>query len=80
MTWPGLTKDVQLHCKKCKLCQIHKKNRKQYGKLPAKLAEATPWEIVCLDLVGPWSVKTPSGVKKVRAITAIDPATGWFEI
>ena len=80
MTWPGLTKDVQAHCKKCKLCQIHKKNRKQYGKLPAKVAEATPWQIVCIDLVGPWSVKTPSGIKKLSAFTAIDPATSWFEI
>jgi hypothetical protein len=49
MIWPGLTKEVQSHCKKCKLCQLHKKNRKQYGKLPAKIAEATPWEIVCID-------------------------------
>jgi putative effector of murein hydrolase LrgA (UPF0299 family) len=31
---------------------------------------------VCVYLVGPWSVKTPSGVKKLRAFTAIDTATG----
>jgi hypothetical protein len=80
MTCPDLAKYIQLHCNKCNLCQIHKKNCKQYGKIPAKLAEATPWEIVCVDLVGPWSIKTPSGVKKLRAFTAIDPATGWFEI
>jgi hypothetical protein len=49
--WPGLAKDVQAHCKKCNVCQIHKKNRKQYGKIPAKLAKARPWEIVCVDLV-----------------------------
>jgi hypothetical protein len=35
---------------------------------------------VCADLVGPWSVKTPSEIKKLKAVTAIDPATGWFEI
>jgi hypothetical protein len=45
-----------------------------------KVAETTPWEIVCVDLVGPWSVKTPSGTKKLQAFTAIDPATGWFEM
>jgi hypothetical protein len=63
MTWPGLTRNVQTHCKTCKLCQFNKKTRKQYGKLPVKTAEATPWEIVQVDLIGPWKVKTPSGVK-----------------
>jgi hypothetical protein len=44
------------------------------------VAETTPWEIVCVDLVGPWSIKTLSGTKKPKAFTTIDPATGWFEI
>jgi hypothetical protein len=45
MTWPGLTRNVQSFCKTCKLYQF-KKTRKQYGKIPVKMAEATPWEIV----------------------------------
>jgi hypothetical protein len=69
MMWPGLTTYVHLHCKKCKLCQMHMKNRKPDGKLPTKMAETTPWEIVCVDLVGPWSIQTPSGVKKLTAFT-----------
>jgi hypothetical protein len=60
--WPGSTWNVQRHCKTCKLCQFNKKTSKQYGKLPVKVAEATPWEIVQVDLIGPWKVKTPSGV------------------
>jgi hypothetical protein len=44
------------------------------------MAEATPWEIVQLDLIGPWKVKTPSGVKTLRCSTAIYPATSWPEI
>jgi hypothetical protein len=43
------------------------------------MAEATPWEIVQVDLIGPWKVKTPSGVKTIRCFTAIDPATSWPE-
>jgi hypothetical protein len=39
-----------------------------------------PWDISRVDLVGPWSVKTPSGVKNLRAFTTIDIGTGWFEI
>jgi hypothetical protein len=44
------------------------------------MSGTTPWKKVCVDLVGPWSVKTPSGVKKLNAFTAIYPPTGWFEI
>jgi hypothetical protein len=66
MTWPGLTRNVQSHYKTCKLCQFSKKTRKQYGKLPVKMAEARPWEIVQVNLIGPWKVKTPSGVKTLR--------------
>jgi hypothetical protein len=71
---------VQSHCKTCRLCQFNKKTRKQYGKIPVKMAEATPWGIVQVDLIGPWKVKTPSGVKTLRCFTAIDPATSWPEI
>jgi hypothetical protein len=42
MMWPGSTRNVQSFCKTCKLCQFNKKIRKQYGKLPVKVAEATP--------------------------------------
>jgi IS30 family transposase len=44
------------------------------------VAEATPWEIVQVDLIGPWKVKTPSGVTNIRCCTAIDRATSWPEI
>jgi hypothetical protein len=77
MMWTGLTRNVQSYCKTCKLCQFNLKKRKQYGKLPVKVAEETPWEIVQVDLIGPWKVKNPSGVKTLRCFTAIDPATSW---
>jgi hypothetical protein len=80
MTCPRLTRNVQSHCKTCNLCQFNKKTRQQYGKLPVKMAEATPWEIVQVDLIGPWKVKTPSGTKTLRCFTGIDPATSWPEI
>jgi hypothetical protein len=75
MTWPGLTRNVQSFYKTCKLCQFNKKTRKKYGKIHVKMAEARPWEIVQVALIGPWKVKTPSGVKNLRCFTAIDPAT-----
>jgi hypothetical protein len=32
------------------------------------MAEATTWEIVQVDLIGTWKVKTPSGVKLQDAL------------
>jgi hypothetical protein len=61
---------------------MNKKTRKQYGKLPVKWAGSlsTPWKIVQVYLVGPWAVKTPSDIKKLRVFTAMDPAMSSFEI
>jgi hypothetical protein len=32
MTWPGLTRNVQSHCKTCKLCQFNKKQENSMAK------------------------------------------------
>ena len=48
-----------------------------------KTAEpAIPWNRVNVDLVGPYSVKIQGTRRKIqlRAMTMIDPATGWFEV
>jgi hypothetical protein len=82
MTWPGLTQDVE-HCILCSTCQIYqmtKKDRRKYGLLPPKIAESDPWVMVCLDLVGPFTMGTPAKTHSLLALTMIDPATGWFEI
>ena len=80
-TWPGLRNDVQKYVKTCHLCQLNKKVRPSYGKLPAKEAEESePWDRVNIDMIGPFTVKTPTRKLKLRAITMIDPATGWFEV
>ncbi len=51
------------------------------GKLPAKEAEAQPWDKLCVDLIGPYTIKR-KGKKdlKLHCLTMIDPATSWFEI
>jgi hypothetical protein len=69
MMRPRLTKNLQSHYKTCKLCQFNKKTNTKYCKLPIKVAERAPWEIVQVDLVGPWKVKTSSGVKTIGAFT-----------
>jgi hypothetical protein len=56
--------------------------RKKYGLLPPKIAESDPWVMVCVDLMGPFTIRTPAKKHSLRAVTMIDPEinTGWFEI
>lgn len=59
-----------------------KRNCKKYGKTLPKTAEiAVPWNRVDLVMIGPWSVHTADAqTHKLRALTMIDPTTGWFEV
>jgi hypothetical protein len=80
-TWPRLSKHVQEACSRCDTCQLTKKAKKKYGKLPAKEAEIEPWDVLCVDLIGPYNIER-KGKKTLilHAVTMIDPATGWFEV
>jgi hypothetical protein len=81
MYWKGLRTTVQSHIKKCHSCQVNKCRNHKYGKLPAKLAITTPWEALCVDLIGPYTLKgKDKAVIDFMCITMIDPATSWFEI
>jgi transposase InsO family protein len=80
-TWPKLDDDVEKLCKACRTCQLTKKTKKKYGHLPPKKAEAIPWDTLCIDLIGPYTVKEKGKEKWfLHCLTMIDPATGWFEI
>ena len=80
-TWTNLHDDVEKVCKKCDTCQRTKRSYTKYGKLPPKEAEAEPWDRLCVDLIGPYTI-TRKRKKKLTlwCVTMIDPATGWFEI
>ncbi len=67
----------------CGVCQKQKKKHKKYGLLPEKKAEFQPWEQLCVNLIGPYKIKSNKRGHKIpelKCITMIDPATGWFEI
>jgi hypothetical protein len=36
--------------------------------------------MVCVDLVGPFTIMTPTKTQSILLLTIVDPATGWFEI
>ena len=79
--WPNMRAKIREHCDKCPTCQLNKKSTKKYGLLPEKEAESDPWERICVDLIGPYTIKQKDGENelKLQAITMIDPATGWFK-
>ena len=90
--WHNMRQDVHEHIKCCDIYQKYKCQKKKYGHLPPKKAEAEPWEILCVDLIGPYTIcRGPYKMVKgkrvyklkpliLKAVTMIDPATGWFEI
>ena len=60
-----------------------KKTFQKCRHLPEKVAEADPWDVLCIDLIGPYTIKLKNKTKKpltLWALTMIDPATGWFEM
>ena len=57
------------------------RQKHKYGKLPTKLAIINPWEAVCVDLIGPYTLKDKDGTQiDFMCVTMIDPATSWFKI
>ena len=79
--WPGIREAVQTEVTVCDTCQRTKRSTKKYGKLPAKLAEETPWNKPCVYLIG--SYKRGRKGKEpliLNFVTMIDPITGWFEV
>ena len=71
----NIKNDVISHLRTCDLCQRFKKQKKKYGHLPEKTAEGEPWEQLCVDLIGPYTIER-KGRKplKLEAVTIIDPA------
>ena len=65
-----------------------KKNNKKYGHILVKENKGQPWDILCVDLIGPYKI-TRKGVDRngkqqsdliLWCATMLDPITGWFEM
>jgi hypothetical protein len=67
--------------KSCKTCQTNKKRKLKYGNRPSKTVITVPWRALCVDLIGPYTLKGKDGtIIEFMALTMIDPATSWFEV
>ena len=72
---------VRKYVKNCCACQVNKRHKHNYGKLPTKFVITNPWEVLCVDLIGPCTIKGKDGtVIDFMCLTMIDPASSWFEI
>ena len=67
--------------KKCYSCQVNKHTQLKYRKLPTKLAITNPWEALCVDLIGLYTLKGKDKTQlDFMCVTMIDSTTSWFEI
>ena len=79
--WPGIRKSVQKEVTECDVYQRTKRSTKKNGKLPAKLAEETPWNKLCVDIIVPYKIyRKGKDTLILKAVTMIDHVTGWFEV
>lgn len=67
--WKKLRKTVQEVCSKCHTCQFCKRGKRNYGKLPVKKAESTPWETLCVVLIGKYKFKAKGGGNQYKMKT-----------
>ncbi len=69
------------HVKSCRSCQVNKRHSQKYGHLPPKLVIRTPWKALCVDLIGPYTLKGKDRSSiDFMCLTMINPATSWFKI
>ncbi len=67
--------------KSYKSCQVNKKRRLQYGHLLPKDVITIPWKVLCVDCIGPFTLKGKDcTVIDFLALRMINPATSWFKI
>jgi hypothetical protein len=81
MYWKAMCITIRSLTKSCKTCQTNKKQKLKYGHLPSKITITVPWRALCVDLIGPYTLKGKDGtIIDFMALTMIDPATSWFKV
>jgi len=72
---------ISKYVKNCRVCQVNKRQKHKYRKLPTKLVITNPWEVLCVDLIVPYMLRGKDGTGiDFMCLTMIDPASTWFEI
>ncbi len=77
----GMRYTIRRYVKSCRSCQVNKRHSLRHGHVPPKLVITTPWKVLCVDLVGPYTPNGKDGSSiDFMCLTMIDPTTSWFEI
>jgi hypothetical protein len=72
---------IQSYVKTCKSCKVNKRHSHKYGHVPPKLVITTPWKVLCVNLIGPYTLNGKDGSSlDFMCLTIIDPARSWFKI
>ncbi len=72
---------IQSLTKSFRACQVNKKWKLKYGHLPPKTIITVPWRVLCVDLIGLYTLKGKDGtIIDFMALTMINTATSWFEV
>ena len=73
-TWKKAKETISEIISKCPTCQRTKKSTKKYGHLPPKEAEINPWEKLCVDMIGPYTIKNSDTGESLtlQCVTMID--------
>ncbi len=81
MYWKGMGTTIRSLTKSCRSCQINKRWSQKYGHLPPKTIYTIPWECLCVDLIGPYTLKGKDNSQiDFMALTMINPTFSWFKI
>jgi hypothetical protein len=81
MYWKGMCNTIWSYIKSCKFCQINKRHSQKYGCVPLKLVIKALWRALCVDFIGPCTLKGKDCSSiDFMCLTMINPATSWFEI
>jgi transposase InsO family protein len=64
----------------CDQCQRNKRSGPGYGEIPPKNEVDNLWDTVAVDCIGPWTLRLPTGIIKVHAITMVDITSTLSEI
>ncbi len=81
MFWKGMHTTIQSSTRSCRTCQINKRRKLKYRHLLPKTLISNPWECLCFDLIGPYTLKGKDNLQiDFMALTIIDPTSRWFEI
>jgi hypothetical protein len=72
---------VRQYVNNCQVCKQSKISTKKYGIIPEPDTHYEPWEVIQIDLFGPWSFNDIDGIsRQIQGLSIIDIATRWTEL